>query len=65
MILLEEQLQAIIHLITKKNISFGYIKSEYPITELVNQNIFIEIEKKKYPAIIETKPLKNKDFQLL
>ncbi len=49
----------------KKNISFGYIKSESSISELAKQNLFIEIEKKKYPVILETRPLKNKDFQSL
>ena len=49
----------------KKNISFGYIKSTFLIDELANQNLFIEIEKKKYPVTLETRPLKNKDFQSL
>ncbi len=49
----------------KKNISFGYIQAKYLIKELADRNIYIEIEKTKYQAIIETKPLKNKDFQLL
>ncbi len=49
----------------KKNISFGYIKSESLISELAKQNLFVEIEKKKYPVTLETRPLKNKDFQSL
>ena len=49
----------------KKNLSFGYVKEEYSTDELVKGNIYIEIEKKKYPAIIELKPLKNKAFHLL
>ena len=60
-----EQRQEIIHLIIKKNVSFGYIKSESLISELANQNLFIEIEKTKYPVTLETRPLKNKDFQSL
>ena len=48
----------------KKNLSFGYIKSGYSKAELVNKNLYIEVEKKKYLAIEETKPLKNKAFQL-
>ena len=38
----------------KKNMSFGYIKSEYSLEE---KDIEIEVEKKRYKAIIETKPL--------
>ena len=38
----------------KKNMSFGYIKSEYSSEE---KNIEIEVEIKRYKAIIETKPL--------
>ena len=49
----------------KKNISFGYIKNEYSTDELIKGNLFIEIEKKKYPAILELKPLKDKAFRLL
>ena len=49
----------------KKNVSFGYIKSESLISDLANQNLFIEIEKTKYPVTLETRPLKNKDFQSL
>ena len=49
----------------KKNLSFGYIKTECSNDELVNKKIYIEIENKKYPANIELKPLKNKAFQLL
>ena len=49
----------------KKNLSFGYINTEYSIEELLNRDIFIEIEKKKYPASIETKPLKDKTSRFL
>ena len=38
----------------KKNMSFGYIKSEYSLEE---KDIEIEVEKKRYKAIIETIPL--------
>jgi len=49
----------------KKNLSFGYIKSNYSNDELLNKNIFIEVAKKKYSAIIEIKPLKNKKTTML
>ena len=48
-----------------KNLSFGYIKSHFSNEELVNKNLFIEVEKKKYPAIIEIEPLKNKKSTML
>ena len=49
----------------KKNISFGYINTEKSINELLNQKIYIEVAKKKYPANIELQPLKSKNFQSL
>jgi len=49
----------------KKNLSFGYIKSNFSDEELSNKKIFIEVEKNKYLAIIETKPLKNKKARML
>ncbi|MDA7573037.1 FAD-dependent oxidoreductase [Candidatus Pelagibacter sp.] len=47
-----------------KNISFGYIKSKYTNEELKGKNLFIEVEKTKYPANIELKPLKDKKIRL-
>ena len=46
-----------------KNLSFGYINSELSNEQLVNKNIFIEIEKKKYQAEILLKPLKKGNFK--
>ena len=43
-----------------KNLSFGYITTNLTNEELKNKNLFIEVEKKKYPANIEFKPLKSK-----
>jgi glycine cleavage system aminomethyltransferase T/glycine/D-amino acid oxidase-like deaminating enzyme len=43
----------------KKNLSFGYINSSLTNEELKSKNLFIEVEKKKYSAIIEAKPLKD------
>ena len=46
-----------------KNLSFGYIKSKFFNDKLIENNIFIEIEKKKYPAEILLKPLKNQKYK--
>ena len=48
----------------KKNISFGYIYNQLSNEELTTKNIFIEVAKKKYEAIIELKPLKDKKVRL-
>ena len=48
-----------------KNLSFGYIKSELSNEELQDKNIYIEIEKKKYPAEILLKPLKKINFKTI
>ena len=47
----------------KKNISFGYIDTEFKSIENLNKNFYIEIEKIKYKAEILLKPLKTKDFK--
>ena len=44
----------------KKNLSFGYIKSDYSNEELMSQNLYIEVAKKKYQAKVESTPLKEK-----
>jgi len=46
-----------------KNLSFGYIKTDLTTEELINKSLFIEIEKKKYPAQILLKPLKQSNFK--
>jgi 4-methylaminobutanoate oxidase (formaldehyde-forming) len=46
-----------------KNLSFGYINSELTNEELLNRNLYIEIEKKKYEAQILLKPLKQVSFK--
>jgi len=48
-----------------KNLSFGYIKSDFSNEELLKKNLYIEIEKNKYPAEILLKPLKQTDFKNL
>ena len=45
----------------KKNMSFGYIKTDLSNEELANKELFIEIAKQKYLAQIELKPLKSKE----
>ena len=49
----------------KKNLSFGYVSSNFSNEELLNKKLFIEVEKKKYQAIIEIKPLKDKTARML
>ena len=46
-----------------KNLSFGYIKSGLSNEELTKKNLYIEIEKRKYPAEILLKPLKQSNFK--
>ena len=46
-----------------KNLSFGYINSEFSNEQLVDKNLYIEIEKKKYPAELLLKPLKTHNFK--
>jgi len=46
-----------------KNLSFGYINSELSNEQLVDKNLYIEIEKKKYPAELLLKPLKTHNFK--
>ena len=48
-----------------KNLSFGYVISELTNEELVKMNLYIEVAKKKYPAIVEIIPLKGKEARLL
>ena len=45
-----------------KNLSFGYINTDLSNEDLLTKNLFIEVEKKKYPALLENKPLKYKIF---
>ena len=46
-----------------KNLSFGYINSNLNNEELASKNLYIEIEKTKYPADMLLKPLKQSDFK--
>ena len=49
----------------KKNLSFGYVKSEYSNEELAKMNLYIEVAKQKYQAVVETKSLKDKQARFL
>jgi len=46
-----------------KNLSFGYINCDFSNEQLAKKNLYIEIEKKKYPAQLLTKPLKTNNFK--
>jgi len=46
----------------KKNIAFGYVSSDHKLDE---GDIEIEVEKIKYKAIIETKPLHDSDNKII
>ena len=46
-----------------KNLSFGYVNSSNTIETLKDKNLFIEVEKTKYPAEILLKPLNTKDYK--
>jgi glycine cleavage system aminomethyltransferase T/glycine/D-amino acid oxidase-like deaminating enzyme len=47
-----------------KNLSFGYIETNFSNEELSNKKLYIEVAKKKFLAIIEFQPLKNKEVRL-
>jgi len=47
----------------KKNLAFGYVNNEYSENNLLNGNIYIEIEKNKYSAELIIKPLKQTNFK--
>ncbi len=46
-----------------KNLSFGFVNSGNTIDTLKDKNLFIEVEKIKYPIEILLKPLNTKDFR--
>ena len=47
----------------RKNLAFGYINNDYNHDELVGNDFYIEVEKKKYKAQILLKPLKSNNFK--
>ena len=48
-----------------KNLTFGYIKTDLTNKELVDKELFVEVERKMYPILIQTEPLKRTDFKNL
>ena len=49
----------------KKNLVFGYINSDFSDEELKSKNLFIEVEKQKYPISVQIGALKRTDFKNL
>ena len=49
----------------KKNLVFGYINNDLSNDELKSKNLFIEVEKQKYPILIQLEPLKRTNFKNL
>ena len=49
----------------KKNLVFGYINNDLSNDELQTKNLFIEVEKQKYPISFQSGPLKRTDFKNL
>jgi len=49
----------------KKNLCFGYIKNEYSNNDISANDIYIEVEKRKFKAHLLLKPLKNTNFKNL
>ncbi len=47
----------------KKNLAFGYINNKYSENNLLNGNLYIEIEKNKYSVELILKPLKQTNFK--
>jgi len=46
-----------------KNLAFGYVDSKLSKEDLAKENLFIEVEKKKYAAAIILKPLNSKNVR--
>ena len=49
----------------KKNLSFGYVSSTHSNEELSKMDLYIEVAKQKFPALVEITPLKNKQARFL
>tara|TARA_B100001750_G_C14921635_1_gene309656 strand:- start:69 stop:521 length:453 start_codon:yes stop_codon:yes gene_type:complete len=47
----------------KKNLAFGYVNLEHDLKYLIDKNLYIEVEKKKYKAILLSKSLNTKDIK--
>ena len=49
----------------KKNLSFGYISSAHSNEKLSEMDLYIEVGKKKFLAVVEINPLKDKQARYL
>ena len=49
----------------KKNLSFGYVSSTHSNEELSKMDLYIEVAKQKYPAVVEINPPKDKQARFL
>jgi len=49
----------------KKNMSFGYINLVLPLEELAKKTFYIEVEKKKYEAVIQIKALHDPENKVI
>jgi len=49
----------------KKNLSFGYVNSTHSNQELSKMDLYIEVAKQKFPALVEITPFKDKQARLL
>ena len=49
----------------KKNLAFGYIHKDILDKEVKNHDLYIEVEKTKYPADLLKKPLKQTDYKMI
>ena len=48
----------------EKNMSLGYINLNSSIKDLTKKTFFIEVEKKKHEAILQTRPLHDPDNKI-
>ena len=49
----------------KKNLTFGYVNSAHSNEELSKMDLYIEVAKQKYQALVEITPLKDKQARSL
>ena len=49
----------------KKNMAFGYVKSDFDLKSFLGKSLEIEVEKSKYESSIETQPLHDPENKLL
>ena len=47
----------------EKNLAFGYVNLEQDLEYLIDQNLYIEVEKTKFKATLLSKPLNTKDIK--